>query len=46
MVKKNKLKKKLIDANKVFGGKLLNKNSFNFETEMAEKSKKPLVCIS
>lgn len=44
--KKNKLKRKLINTNRVFGGKLVNKGDFDFEMDMAARQKKPLKRIS
>ncbi len=41
MVKKNRFKKKLVDANRVFGGRIINESNLDFETEMASVQKKP-----
>lgn len=41
MVTNKQLRKKLIDANKVFGGSLANKSNLDFEVDMASKQKKP-----
>jgi len=45
MVKRNteksKLKKRLIDANRIFGGRLVQKGDFDFEIDMASRQKKP-----
>ncbi len=41
MARKKTLKRKLIDANRVFGGSLVNKGDFDFEIDMASRQKKP-----
>jgi len=46
MTKKNKLKKKLIDTNLVFGGRLVNKGNLDFEVDRAISQKKPFRKIS
>ena len=46
MVKKKALKRKLINANRVFGGRLVNKGDFDFEMDMASRQKKPFKRIS
>jgi len=43
---KNKLKKGLVNANRVFGGRLVNKGDFDFEMDMASRQKKPFKKIS
>lgn len=42
MTKKKDMKKRLIDANRVFGGKLINKSNLDFEIEMAKRQKRHL----
>ncbi len=44
--KKTKLKKRLINTNSVFGGRLVNKGDFDFEMDMASRQKKPFKRIS
>ena len=46
MIKKQKLKRILINTNRVFGGRLVNKGDFDFEIDMASKQKKPFKKIS
>jgi fido (protein-threonine AMPylation protein) len=50
MVKRNtkkvKLKKGLVNTNRVFGGRLVNKGDFDFEIDMASRQKKPFRKIS
>ena len=46
MIKKQKLKRILINTNRVFGGRLVNKGYFDFEIDMASKQKKPFKKIS
>ena len=42
MVKKKDIKKRLIDANRVFGGTLVNKSNLDFELEMIKNQDKHL----
>ena len=46
MTNKNKLKKKLISANRVFGGTLINKGNLDFELDIVSKEKKSFKRIS
>jgi len=41
MVKRNRLKKRLVDVNRVFGGRIINEGNLDFETEMASIQKQP-----
>ena len=46
MAIKQRLKRKLINANNIFGGRLVNKGDFDFEMDMASRQKKPFRRIS
>ena len=41
MAKENQLRKRLVRANRVFGGTVVNKGNLDFETDMASRQKKP-----
>ncbi len=46
MTSKNELKKRIISANRVFGGNIINKSNLDFEVDKASSQKKPFVRMS